>query len=142
MKKYFLLAFSVFALLFPWINHAADVTKLDKSSTLSNVITLILGYFTQAIYVIISLCVLVFVYGVGKYFFWGSDKSDSHKEGAKFVGGALFGLFVILSLWGLVAILRNTFFSSATNDGPVSLPQNLIYGTNKNTGSGDLKGTN
>ncbi|MEI6238341.1 MAG: hypothetical protein WCP15_02255 [bacterium] len=144
MKKYFLFTFSLFVLFTPLINYAAAVAPLNNQSTLSNVVTFILGYFTQAIYVIISLCVLVFVYGVGKYFFWGSDNKESHAEGAKFMGGALIGLFVILSLWGLVAILQNTFFQGGSSTGTITLPTGggAINGTNNNTGGGAFNGTN
>jgi len=51
----------------------------------------------------------MFVWNVYKYFIAGSDNAESKKEAGLYVMWSLAGFFVILSFWGLVAILTNTF---------------------------------
>ncbi len=66
----------------------------------------IIGYANDLIVLMMGIAVVMFIYYVIKYFI----KADSErKEGAAYVMYALIGFFVILSMWGLVNILQNTF---------------------------------
>lgn len=70
---------------------------------------LTIRYLGYAVFIIIALAVVMFVWNVFKYFILGNDNPAEKKEAGLYVMWSLIGFFVILSLWGLVAILVNTF---------------------------------
>jgi len=72
--------------------------------TLACLASIITQYLQVGIYLIISLAVVTFVWNIYRYFFTEKDK----KEAGMYVLYSTIGFFVILSLWGLVAILRNS----------------------------------
>ncbi len=57
---------------------------------------------------LISVSVIVFITGVIKYIGSGDD-SGAREEGRNFILYGLVGLFVIVSVWGLVGVLQGTF---------------------------------
>ncbi len=74
--------------------------------TLKDLIKLAIQYMGYAIPVILTLAILSFIWGIYKRFF----KADADvKEAGSFVLYGVIGFFVILSFWGLVNILINTF---------------------------------
>jgi hypothetical protein len=78
----------------------------SNALTLCTVINRVVGYLNQALFLLIGLAVVVFVWNVFKYFI----KSDADRtEAGKYVMYSVIGFFVILSMWGLVNILQNTF---------------------------------
>ena len=84
------------------------------------------AYALKIIYVINALVVpvlfavafLTFLWGVYRYFILGADSEDKRAEGRKFVLWGLIGFVVILSLWGLVAMVGNTFGLTAGGSAP------------------------
>lgn len=54
-----------------------------------------------------AISFLVFLYGVAQRFIFNSDKASS--EGRNFILWGLIGFVVMISLWGLVNIVANTF---------------------------------
>ena len=99
MKKNILkFVLSLIALAFPLMTFADGKTLRDIAVTVT-------GYFSVAIGLIISFAVVTFVFNVYRYFFTEKDK----KEAGLYVLYSTVGFFVILSLWGLVALLTNTF---------------------------------
>ncbi len=57
---------------------------------------------------LISISVIVFIVGVIKYIASGDD-SGKREEGRNFILYGIVGLFVIVSVWGLVGVLQGTF---------------------------------
>lgn len=80
---------------------------------LDNVIDRVLSAFNIAIYILISLSVVYLVWTIVKYFIMEPGEEKQAHLGK--VGYALLGLFIILSIWGLVNILVTTF-NTGTND--------------------------
>ncbi len=81
--------------------------------TLCTIIDRIVGYLNQVLVLLIGLSVVTFVYYVFKYFV---RPNENRAEAGKYVMYSLIGFFVMLSLWGLVNILQNTFgLGNATN---------------------------
>jgi hypothetical protein len=70
---------------------------------------------------LISAAVIVFIVGVVKYIN-GGDDSTKREEGRNFIIYGIVGLFVIVSVWGLVGILQGTFGLGTTTFIP-TLPQ-------------------
>lgn len=79
------------------------------TTNLKELMFLATDYMKYAIYLIISLAILMFVWNVFKYFIYGSEDPGAKKEAGLYVMYSVIGFFVILSLWGLVYILTNTF---------------------------------
>lgn len=97
----------------------------------------VMEYLRLAIYLIIALAVLTFVWNVYRYFFTEKDK----KEAGMYVLYSTIGFFVILSLWGLVNILTNSFkldnnqpnwpFGSTQKTSPAPNPNAFVPGGNR-----------
>lgn len=68
--------------------------------------TIIGGMFTPVIILIISSAIVVFLWGVFK--FVRSDGKEK-ESGKQFMLWGLVGIFVMISMWGLVNILKGTF---------------------------------
>ncbi len=94
----------------PFIVMAADIT---------GVISKINDIIGTIIPVIISLAVLLFIWGVVKYITAGGDP-EKREEARSVIIYGIIGLFVIVSVWGLVALLSNTF---NLDQGDINIPQ-------------------
>lgn len=66
------------------------------------------GYVQYLAAILVLLAVIFFFYGVVQYFFVTQDVTEK-KKGISMMIFGLVGLFVIVSVWGLVAILQHTF---------------------------------
>jgi hypothetical protein len=100
----------------PFISFAAG----DKD--LKYLISLVVQYLNYAVYLIMALAIVLFVWNVYKYFIAGGDEANKTEAG-KYVMWSVIGFFVILSFWGLVNILVNTT-KLDTN-----MPTNTIFGS-------------
>lgn len=99
MKKYiYKIGLLVLAFVFP-------IAAFAQKKDLNYIANLTTGYFKTAITLLISLAIVTFVWNVYRYFFTEKDK----KEAGMYVLFSTVGFFVILSIWGLVALLTNTF---------------------------------
>ena len=78
--------------------------SLADGKNLSDIIVLAAGYLNLAIYMILSLAFVTFVWNVYIYFF--TEKSKA--EAGMYVFYSVLGFFVILSFWGIVALVRNS----------------------------------
>ena len=98
MKKFIasILAFS------PTLVFAQPLTDINSVATkATNIGNLIISLF-------ISIAVIWIIISVVRYLIATNDP-EKRKEGGKAILFGVIGLFVILSIWGLVAILRNSF---------------------------------
>lgn len=68
--------------------------------------------------VLIAVAFLMFLYGVYKYFILGAADPKSREEGRDFILWGIIGFVVILSVWGLVAIVGDTFGLTAGGGAP------------------------
>ena len=101
-------------------------TEIVCGSGIKN-LTDIINFFTctivQAIIpLLFVLSVAGFIYGVVK-FFLNPDNEEGKKQGKSFMLWGLIALFVIVSIWGLVGILSNTFTPDTPNGLPVMSSQ-------------------
>jgi len=132
-KTLFILAI----LVAPFVAFAQTTSSQCTSGTLTlcTLINKIIGYLNQILFVLIGIAVVVFVYYIFKYFIKPNENRD---EAGKYVMYSVIGFFVILSMWGLVNILQNTF---GLNNTAMSMSQisNLFPG---DSGSSGNQGTN
>ena len=67
-----------------------------------------------ALYLLTALAVIFIVWNVVRYLIMGSGEEGRGKAGLNILWG-IIGLFVIVSIWGLVNILTGTFSTTPTN---------------------------
>ncbi|MBI5045840.1 MAG: hypothetical protein HZC14_02460 [Candidatus Niyogibacteria bacterium] len=68
----------------------------------------IINILNSAIPVLLTLATVVFLWGVIQ-FIYNADNEKKRKDGRAFIIYGLIGLFVIVSMWGLVGVLLSTF---------------------------------
>lgn len=79
----------------------------DLRSLVVSLIDIIRGYIVPFI---ISLAVMVFLWGVFKTVTAGAD-AKKRQEGISFITYGIIGIAVMISVWSLVYLLTSTFFS-------------------------------
>lgn len=87
---------------------------------LGDLVTLAIHYFNIAIFVIIDLAVLIFIWNVYRYFFKADP--ENKKEAGVYVMYSVIGFFVIISFWGIVRIVSNTLNLDTAPVGGLSIP--------------------
>jgi len=95
----------------------AQSLNQTQNSTIASLVNLIIYYLNEALVLLMALSVVIFVWYVIKYFVLPNEKRS---EGANYIMYSLIGFFVILSFWGLVNILQNTFGLNNTTNRPQS----------------------
>ena len=104
MKK-ILIYFAVLGALIPQVTYA-QVCNLSSVTSLINCITgIITGSIIQ---LLVALAVVFFLWGAAK-FLRNAEDSGKREEGRMFMLYGIIALFVIVSVWGLVGVLANTF---------------------------------
>ena len=99
--------------------------------SLWNLFSIVMNILSQVVILLIALAVVFFLYGILKYITAGEDEERRNKMRNLMIYG-IIGLFVMISFWGIVNILVNTF---ELNTSPyVSVPYFDSIGT---SGSGD-----
>ncbi len=103
MKKFkiFLYAISILFPSFVW-------AQLDELRDVNEIKIRLLTLFDVIIYLLVALAVIFIVYHVVRYIVMGSKPEEKGKAGLNILWG-LIGLFIIVSIWGLVNILTGTF---------------------------------
>jgi len=103
-----------FVSLAPFSAHAQSVsgacTDLGDSG-LDGVVECLISIFGDIIMVLIAASVVYVVYGA----FLMISNEEKREDGKKIIYHGIIGLFVMISIWGLVNILDNTFNLSDYN---------------------------
>lgn len=68
--------------------------------------------------VLMAVAFIVFLWGVYKYFILGASSESDKGEGRTFAMWGIIGFVVILSVWGLVDIVINTFGLTSGGSAP------------------------
>ena len=74
----------------------------------ADLVDLFVSLINTAVVVLISLAILGFFWGLAQYVFSAKD-SAKIEEGRKIMVWGAIALFVMVSLWGILRILRYTF---------------------------------
>ncbi len=86
-------------------------------NTFEGLVGRIYSIIASLVPVIVSLTLIVFLWGIFQLV--RSNSEDSRKDAIKIITFGIVALFVMVSVWGLVAILSNTFFGG----GGLYIPQ-------------------
>ena len=85
---------------------------------LATVIDAILKILAPIGPLLITLALLLFIWGLVK-FIRSSGNEEDVKKGRQMMTWGIIGLFVIITIWGLVAVLQRTFSGVLDTDAPV-----------------------
>jgi len=112
VKKYFLLS-STAVLITPLV-------VLAQADDLFEAVIIIGGLVQIAIPIAVALALLFFFWGLAKYIL-SAGSEDAATRGRDIMIWGIIALFVIVSIWGLVAVLANTF--EVQRGGGITPPQ-------------------
>lgn len=123
--------------------------------TVTTLTTKIIDFINgTVIYLLFALAFIFFLWGVFKYFILGGASDETREEGKKFIVWGIVALAVMVSVWGLVNLLVDTFgfggaarpclptFGAADCSGGASTKAGTInvggqaFSTNPNFGNG------
>lgn len=102
----------IIALLVSIIPVVASAQALSPITNVNNLTTRALGIGNTFTYLLVALAVIYIVWNVVQYFI--KSEGDRKEVGMNIVWG-IVGLFIIVSIWGLVNILTNTFKTTPTD---------------------------
>lgn len=103
MSKQIIKNLLILAVVFsPVVAMAAETTDFET------LVRKIVSALALVVPLLIAVGVVVFLYGVVKYITAGGDETK-RKEGRDAIVYGIIGIFVMVSVWGLVWILLNTF---------------------------------
>ncbi len=78
------------------------------TSSFKNFVSEIIAFIGSLVLpTLITLIVFVFIFNVARYISKGDDPKE-RQNAAKYMLWSVIGLFLIFSLWGIMALLRNT----------------------------------
>ena len=105
----------------------ALVFAQGKITTFEGLVNKFITIIKYVIPLIFAIALVAFLWGVFQYFFSGAEKKEEAKD---FLLYGIIGLFIMVSVWGLVRILTGTFL---LENAQPSLP---TLGTGGSSGSG------
>jgi len=80
-----------------------------QTNTVSSSITKFISFLNDYLVpLIFALAFIVFLWGIVKYFFIGGGNDESRSEGRQFIMYGIIGFVIMLSLWGIVALISNS----------------------------------
>ena len=92
------------AFLFPLFAFAQQINSLqDGGRIIIDIID------NVAVPIVFAAAFLVFIYGIFQYFIQGGHDEEKRETGRSLMLYGLIGFFVMVSVWGLVHLLRGTF---------------------------------
>ena len=71
--------------------------------------------------IVVALALLFFFWGLAKYILAAGDESKKAEGRSTMIWGVI-ALFVIVSVWGLVQVLQQTFLGTTSPDGTATPP--------------------
>lgn len=89
---------------------------------LRSLITFVIDYINQGIYLLMALATVYFVYNIVQYFIVKTDAD--RKEAGTYLMYSIIGFAVILSFWGMVNVVIQTFSLNNTTKPNI---QNLYF---------------
>ena len=88
----------------------------------NSLVTRFVGLGNVAIYLLMVLATIYIIWNVVQYVIRGNTGSDKRKEAVQNIIWGIVGLAIIMSIWGLVNILLNTFYTGGLNEPPRPIP--------------------
>ena len=99
---------AITSLILPNITFAAACDIAGTQNLKSLITKLTSCFLTPIAYLLVSTSIVLFVFGVFKFMSAGESEKIKY-EGKEYIFWGIVGIFVMVSMWGLVNILQNTF---------------------------------
>ena len=118
-------------------------STLQPISNVNQLVLRIVGIGNIVVYLLVALAIVYIIYAVVQYFIKGNEGDESRRAAGMQIFYGIVGLAVIISLWGLVNLVLNTFW---LNKSRPNLPNADFVANNPNIdnsgyGTGSSNGT-
>lgn len=100
-----------------FVSSAFPLIAFGATKKLSDIIYIFIDYLDKILVLLMGGAIVVFVYYVIKYFIL---PNENRSEAGSYVLYSVIGFFIILSFWGIVNVLQNTFGLQNENNRPAS----------------------
>lgn len=87
---------------------------LASAASLFDTLSLANTFLNALIGLFITLAIVVFFWGLIKYLF-GLDSAENKAEGLQIMMYGVIAIFVMVSIWGIIRLLQNTFKVTSTD---------------------------
>ncbi|MCI0565642.1 pilin [bacterium] len=84
----------------------------SAQGTLISVMSVILSILDLAIPAVLAIAIIIFFWGIARYMIAEDDSKKNEARNVMIYGIA--GIFVIFSIWGIVALLQSSFETTGT----------------------------
>lgn len=111
MNKKIIISLALVSVLIPVVTFAANRTFLEL---VTNVV--MAGVLKPIVPLLVSLTIIVFIIGIIKFIRAADEKN--REEGKQFMLWGVIGIFVMVSVWGLVGIIQRSF--NLDNNTPIN----------------------
>jgi hypothetical protein len=79
--------------------------------TLEDIIDIIVRLIAAVIPIAFALAILFFFWGIAKFIYF-ADNEQKRKEGKNILIWGVIAIFILVSIWGIVALLKDTFLGA------------------------------
>ena len=87
-----------------------------QAGTVQQLIGIVGGIIASIIPIVIALALLFFFWGLAKFILHADDENERAK-GKNIMVWGIVALFVIVTVWGIIAVLQNTFIGPGGTTG-------------------------
>ncbi len=99
---------SLLILISPMVLFANNAPANNAARSIDGILNWLIYISGRALPLLILAALVLFLFGIVRRFFWGGDAADK-KEAGNYILWGIVALFVMVSVWGLVNVLRGTF---------------------------------
>ncbi|MBI2046367.1 MAG: hypothetical protein HYT28_03040 [Parcubacteria group bacterium] len=111
-------------LSFPLSIYAANECSFPPATFKAFICATIETILSPLIPILFGLALVVFLWGVARYVIRGANDEKERTQGKQIMLWGIIGLFVMVSVWGLVKIVGGAFgLENTTNPPKVSIPR-------------------
>ncbi len=103
--------YKIIGLLLILITFAPIPVFAQRVNDFESLVGKIYGMLSSIVPLIVALTLIVFLWGIFQLV--RSNSEDTRADAIKVITFGVVALFVMVSVWGLVAILNNTFFGGS-----------------------------
>ena len=92
-----------------------------SSNDASGVLNFFFNLVATIVPLLVAVAVLLFLWGVFRYVSSGGDE-EKRAEGYQLIINGVIAIFVMVSIWGFVSLLANTFQLDIVTGTPIDIP--------------------
>ena len=125
-QRIFISVTTTFAMaLFAFVAVAqAQGTEGQYFGQVDDLFTRLSGFIdTVLIPLVFTLALLIFVWGMFRFFIYGAHNEDDRSKGRSLMMWSVIGLSLMVSIWGIVAIFSSGIFGTSTGSQIPTLPK-------------------